>query len=127
MNSKKRFLLALLLGVALFAGGPTQARADIITTVVGVPGTPVAGGLFSYTYALSLAPDSALLPPGAISPLSDNFLTGDLYTYYDAFGLVPGSVVVTGALAANTTISFPLLGVTPIGTFPVPPDDPTAT
>ncbi len=128
MNGKKRIVSALLLGAALFGAGPGRADAAIIITPVAV-GTP-AGSNFMYTYTLTLAPDSLLLPPAAI--VGDNMPgsaaggVGDRFTLYDIFGLVPGSVTVTGLLAlpGNTAVTTQNVGVVAPATSPLPADNP---
>ncbi len=123
----RKLLLAAAAAAAL-AAGPGRADAAIIITPV-VVGTP-EGGNFRYTYTLTLAPDSLLLPPGAIqgdnTPGSAAGGSGDRFTYYDVFGLVPGSVAVTGLLAlpGNTAISTQNVGIVAPATSALPPDNP---
>lgn len=127
VRSLTRILLVPLLGAAFFGTGPNQARAAIIATPVGVVGAP-EGDNFRYTYSLTLVSDSLLLPPDAIAgdnaPGSPAGGLGNLFTYYDVFGFVPGSASVTGLLLGNTAFVFPLSGLDPPGTDPLPPDNP---
>lgn len=109
--------LTLVAVLLLMTAG--TARADIILTLVSV--TPV-GSDFQYTYSVSLASGTQLHSGGGgvntgFSP-SNNF-----FTLYDVQGLVAGSEVYGGALAANSSHSEQLTGFTPATEMPVPPDN----
>ena len=111
--------LALAAVLLLLNAGP--ARADILLTLDSVS---KSGSDFLYTYEATLSMGSVLHAAGGgantgFSP-SNNF-----FTLYDVQGLVTGSESYTGMLAGNVTATEQLLGVTPPGLTPIPPDSST--
>jgi hypothetical protein len=116
-------MVGLVLAGAMLLVSPGQAKADIILTVVNA-GTP-SGGNFLYTYDVMLTPGSTLHVAGGgvntgVAP-SNNF-----FTVYDIPGLIAGSIVYGGALAAagNSSFTTQNSGITPTTEIPKPPDDP---
>jgi hypothetical protein len=124
-TAKKALLttVGLVLAGILLLMNPGQVQADIVLTVVNA-GTP-SGSNFLYTYDVMLTPGSVVHAGGGgintgFSP-SNNF-----FTLYDIPGLISGSIMYGGPLAAagNSTFTTQFTGVTPTTESPKPPDDP---
>lgn len=97
-------------------GGAT--RADIILNLVSV--TPM-GNDFQYTYSATLTSGSQLHAAGG-GANSGFAMANNFFTLYDIPGLVAGSEVYAGALAANSMHVEQLLGSTPVTSNPVHAD-----
>jgi hypothetical protein len=103
----------LLCFAALLTLGAGQARADFVLSLVG--GAPTGSGPFTYTYDVSLQPNSALVPGGG------GVNSVDFFTIYDFNGYVPGSAAL-GSLTGFTIIAQNV-GINPATQTP-PVDNP---
>jgi hypothetical protein len=115
---KSLWTIGLVLAAILLwmSGGAT--RADIILNLVSV--TPM-GNDFQYTYSASLTSGSQLHAAGGGANTGFS-MANNFFTLYDISGLVAGSEVYAGALAANSMPVEQFLGSTPVTSNPVHPD-----
>lgn len=116
MRTLKWLLACAIIGGAMLSSVSTQAN----TLLPGEPTvTTVSPGLFQWSYDIFLdgGTTGSQIKPDATNP--------PIFTFYDITGYVAGSEGVTpSAGTAKWTASEQLLGVTPIGISPFPPDDP---
>lgn len=105
--------LLLPLAAALVMAVPSSATILILSAPTV---TPLGGGLFDWTYNVTLGPLSTLDAPGApcSSPIPGTVCDG-LLTIYDFAGYQAGSVSTT---MTDWTAGVALLGVTPAGIVP---------